>query len=506
MRRLPRRPRRPRRPLHPRLTNGRGVGIGIFVAAYLAELRVVRNAIDAQVDLDTLDLGGLADWLIEQTWFDSNAGGLSQVGLIGTLLLAPDQPQLHLLLVEARFDRGRRQVYRVPIVIDDRDELPEGARIAAIGDAIACDLLAERRDPPRLLATMAVDGWLDSVEEDAASGWCGARGLPADSKDIRPTASGRFDTSLALGDSAILKVYRRIETGINPEVEMLNFFGDHEFRSAPALLGWYEHRGSRTRGTLASIQQFAGGRGGWEMTVEGLRCDRGKMLGRLRALGYTVGAMHATLASDPISPAFAPEVRGAETLHLFAASLDDKIERFFLKISEDERFGRIAHRGQELRDRLRGLAGIEGVGMAIRVHGDLHLGQTLLCNSKWTIRNFDGDQYRPGTERRAKRSPLRDVAVLLRSLASASVEALVVDGREPTAGLVVRGREYFLDGYLDIVKPTLLPPRTEEIDQLLQLYELDRALDELSLIPLDQPRRVEMAAATISQLLQGEVQ
>src|ERR1700744_6290510 len=106
---------------------------------------------DGAVDVEALDLEELAEWLVDRRWFGSKARELTQVGVVDMPLLDPDPPPLRIALVAATFGTGAHEIYQVPLVIDG-DTLPQEARIASLGDgAAAYDLLAERRDPPRLL-------------------------------------------------------------------------------------------------------------------------------------------------------------------------------------------------------------------------------------------------------------------------------------------------------------------------------------------------------------------
>jgi maltokinase len=293
---------------------------------------------------------------------------------------------------------------------------------------------------------------------------------------------------------------------VNPELEMLRFLNLRGFRRIPKLLGWYEYEGRPADATLGVVQEFiADGRDGWVWTLDGLAGDPDSLLDPLRALGATVGEMHTALASDPTDPVFAPEERGSESLMLYVASLDEQIERVFLDLPDDERLGPILHRGEELRDQLTGLARIGGLGMAIRVHADLHLGQTLLTDRGWTIIDFEGEPARPLPERRAKNSPLRDVAGLLRSLAYAPLAARLQRGATPPADWEARARERFLDGYLDSIDPSLLPATRREVDQLLAIYELEKAVYELNYELNNRPDWVEIPVAGIVRLLEVEV-
>jgi maltokinase len=459
----------------------------------------------ATPDIEALDLDCLAEWLTERRWFGSKTRELTQVGVIEMPLLDPGPPQLRIALVEVTFGTGAHEIYQVPVVIDG-DGLPSEARIAALGDGdVAYDLLAERRDPPRLLALIGAGGQVASADGRVVFEWVAAEPPPPAEAEVRPISSEQSNSSVVFGENAILKVYRRVEAGVNPELEMLRFLGARGFRQVPKLLGWYEYEGRPADATLGLVQEFiADGRDGWVWTLDGLAGDPDSLLDPLQALGTVVGSMHTALASDPTDPVFAPEERGNESLALYVASLDEEIEKAFLDLPEDERLGPILHRGEELRDQLRALAQIGGAGMAIRVHADLHLGQTLLSDRGWTILDFEGEPARPLPERRTKHSPLRDVAGLLRSLAYAPLAARLQRDAAPPVDWEGRARERFLDGYLDSIDPTLLPASRREVDQLLAIYELEKAVYELNYELNNRPDWVEIPVAGIARLLEVE--
>jgi maltokinase len=463
-----------------------------------------------------IDLEELAEWLVERRWFASKSRELSQVGVIDMPLLDPEAPELRIALVEVHFGTGTHEIYQVPVAVDsgsaetrDGDDLMQtDARIAAMdgGEHTVYDLLAERRDPPRLLKLIVAGGQVASAEGRVVFEWREGEPPPPEGAEARPIASEQSNSSVVFGENAFLKVYRRVEAGVNPELEMLRFLGEHGFRHVPKLLGWYQYEGRPADATLGVVQEFIpDGRDGWELVLDGLAGDPDSLLEPLRRLGSTVGEMHTVLASDPTDPVFAPEEQGNESLALFTASLDEGIERAFLDLPEGELLEPIAHRGEELRDQLRGLAGIGGAGMAIRVHGDLHLGQALLTDRGWTILDFEGEPARPLPERRHKASPLRDVAGLLRSLAYAPLAARLQRKAEVPDGWELRARQDFLDGYLDAIDPTLLPATRREVDHLLAIYELEKAVYELNYELNNRPDWVGIPVAGITRLLEVEV-
>src|SRR5262249_27221826 len=153
-------------------------------------------------------------------------------------------------------------------------------------------------------------------------------------------------------------------------------------------------------------------------------------LGRLRRLGEVTGQMHTVLASDPTDPAFAPEETSAESLGLLTATVDEEIARVFLDLGDDERVAPIAGRAGDIREQLRLLSRVGSVGRVIRHHGDFHLGQTLWAGGDWILIDFEGEPARSLPERRRKRSPLRDVAGMLRSFAYVASALEILHGSE----------------------------------------------------------------------------
>ena len=124
---------------------------------------------------------------------------------------------------------------------------------------------------------------------------------------------------------------------------------------------------------------------------------------------------------------------------------------------DDPALGPLAGRGLDVRERLQALSHIGTGGRLIRTHGDYHLGQTMLTDRGWVILDFEGEPARPLPERRRKRSPLRDVAGMLRSFAYAASAAEQQHGTPAPAGWEERVREAFLEGYFETVDSCLLP-------------------------------------------------
>ena len=194
----------------------------------------------------------------------------------------------------------------------------------------------------------------------------------------RPIGVEQSNSSIVFGEQTVLKVFRRLEPGINPELELLQFLTSHGYENIAPLLGWYEYEGRSFSATLGVAQRFfPDATGGWELALEEIGSDPEGLLDKLGALGAVTAQLHNVLASDANDPAFAPEEPSAEALSLLTATIDEDIERIFVRLPDDERLAQIAGRGQDVRERIAARTQIGLGGRAIRTHGDFHLGQTL---------------------------------------------------------------------------------------------------------------------------------
>jgi maltokinase len=441
---------------------------------------------------DRVSAEELTGWLTGQRWFASKTRDVVEVSVHEVLDLA-DDPPLGLGLVQVRFHTGTHELYQVVLGI-------ERGRVAL--DAVASQ--------PHAAALVRLLGEEASVEGErgtvAFHVMDGAAPLSA-SPSVRPMAAEQSNSSVVLDEAVVLKVFRRLEPGENPELEMLRFLWERGYDNIPPLVGWYELRSELLDATLGIAEGYvADGRDGWDLALDELSVDPDRFLGRLRELGEVVGTMHAVLGSDPNDPDFAPEEPGAEALSLITATIDEDIERLFIDLPEDsDVIAPIAGRGEEIRDRLRMMSHVGTGGRLIRHHGDLHLGQTLRTENRWLILDFEGEPARPITERRRKRSPLRDVAGMLRSFAYAASASTILRGNAVPEDWEPRAREVFLEGYMEAVEPSLLPPGQRAIESLLGIFELEKAVYELRYELDNRPDWVSIPVAGITRLLQEEV-
>ena len=282
------------------------------------------------------------------------------------------------------------------------------------------------------------------------------------STDVRAMGAEQSNSSLILDDRIALKAYRRLGPGPNPELEVLRFLTERGFEHIPALRGWYApQRAGLIDATLGSPRSSSPGRataGTW----------RSRICARRRRASWSAPASWAT------SPA---------ELH---AALGVRRDRSRFRAGGDERrvarpaerHGRrgdraglpapapgrcelapIRGRGQEVRERLNLLTTVGTPGRVIRHHGDYHLGQVLHgAMSGWVVLDFEGEPARTLVERRRKRSPLRDVAGMLRSFAYAASASRILHDAPAPEGWEDARAPAFLEGYLASVDQPLLPP------------------------------------------------
>jgi maltokinase len=242
---------------------------------------------------------------------------------------------------------------------------------------------------------------------------------------------------------------------------------------------------------------------GWRLALEEAVSRPGAFLERLNALGSATAQMHNALASDAGDPAFSPEEPSQEAISLLTATIDEDIERMFLRLPDDENLAAIFGRGEDVRERLAARTQIGIGGKQIRGHGDYHLGQTLYSPRGWVILDFEGEPARPLPERRQKRSPLRDVASMLRSFAYVSSAVQRLEGRSAPPDFERNARLRFLEAYFAEIDPTLLPAGETAVQNLLAIFELEKAIYELRYELDNRPDWVTIPVAGIVRLLEG---
>ena len=333
------------------------------------------------------------------------------------------------------------------------------------------------------LVALGADGAPVDVFErpEVAARLASLAGVPAEGARVVPLGVEQSNSSVTLDELHVLKLYRRLEAGPNPELEVLAALAMQGFANAPRLEGALTTSGPPLETALASVTTFVPSvGGGWELVLESFRDDPSWLPERAWRLGEVTAGLHAALAGHDSDPHFAPEEPSAESLALLAAEIDEEIGATFAALPEDDALGAVAHRAEDLRDLVQELAAVGPAGLAIRTHGDYHLGQVLwTTDGDWVVIDFEGEPARSLPERRRRRSPLRDLAGMTRSFAYAADAVLLLEGLEAPPGWVEASRTAFLDGYLAAADERLLPSSRGGFDRLLGLFELEKLVYEL---------------------------
>ncbi len=450
-----------------------------------------------------LDEEELRDWVQHQRWYASKSRNVAGIDIVESLTLR-DDPLLLLALVQTRFATGTHELYQLPLALRPPGVDGAGESIAQTDGWAVYDALAEPAQALELLRRIeAGDEITTDVGHFSFHPFDGAEGL-GQASDVRLMGVEQSNTSIVFDDAVVLKVFRKLEPGVNPELEVLRFLTWRGFPNIAPLHGWYDYEGQAFQSTLGVAQTFLPDAvGGWELALDEIWSAPEMFLERLGSLGTVTAQLHTCLASDATDPAFSPEEPSQEALSLLTATIDEDIERIFLRLPDDERLAPIAGRGQDVRERLAARAQIGVSGRVIRTHGDYHLGQTLHTPGGWVIIDFEGEPARPLPERRQKRSPLRDVASMLRSFAYVSSAVELLRNRRAPANFEQQAREKFLGHYFAAVDPTLMPGGEAVIANLLSIYELEKAIYELRYELDNRPDWIPIPVAGIGRILEG---
>jgi maltose alpha-D-glucosyltransferase/alpha-amylase len=512
-------------------------------------------------------------------WFGGKARSIKSAKIREAIPVGNGSSEAYVALVQVEYIEEDGETYALPLayatdekvdqILHDypqaafvRIHLKDKAETGIIYDALVDKDFAEglleiivRRRRPR-----GTGGGLIARPTRAFREIRGLSDAPLEPSILRAEQS---NTSVLYGDRFILKLFRRLHPGVNPDLEIGRFLTDRGFGNIPPVAGAIEYYREREQPTtLAILQALVPNQGdAWEYTLDVLGHFFEQVLARrtdmpgadktrqpllelvdsdppeevlemigpyaesARLLGQRTGELHVMLASAPDDPEFAPEPFSKlyqRSLYQSMRSLTGHVFQLLQQRLKDlpdvlqPEAQAILERKTEILDQFRSVMEHKISAMRIRCHGDYHLGQVLYTGKDFVIIDFEGEPARPISERRIKRSPLRDVAGMLRSFHYAAYAALF---RQEEGGLIssedvsfveswVQFWHFwvsvlFLNAYLEVApEGNFLPERREELKVLLDIYLLEKAIYEVGYELNNRPQWVKIPLQGIQQVLQ----
>jgi maltose alpha-D-glucosyltransferase/alpha-amylase len=490
-------------------------------------------------------------------WFAGKAREVTQVVIRESVPIGRDDRTTRLLFLEVQYAEGQPETYLLPLAWVSGEEarrleadarhaivarLAVGGEPGVLFDGTYSE--AFRRDLLALITRRAkIRGAAGVISAYTADGHRaeGAGAARADAEPSQVLRAEQSNTTIAYGNRLVLKLYRRLEEGINPDIEVSRYFAARrDARAIAPFLGAMEYRGTEGEPSgIALVQGFVPNQGdAWRYSLDELQRFYERALSRLgggegsppsppagsllalaaaevpdqvRALvgqvyleragllGRRTAEMHATLATDTDDPAFAPEPMTGfyqrsiyQTMQSQARQVMALLRKQLPLLPEDARAlaEAVLARERDLRDCFRGVLKRRIGGLKIRVHGDYHLGQLLFTGNDFVVIDFEGEPVRALSERRLKRSAFRDVAGMVRSFHYAAFTALRnqagvrpedVPRLEPYADLWYRfAAAAFLRAYLaGVGDRPFVPADPGERDTLLHAFMLNKAVYEI---------------------------
>ncbi len=518
----------------------------------------------------------LPEFLTAQRWFGGKAHRIRAAQVADIIPFGASQSEALIVLASVEYETGVRESYLLPLLVWSAEQRPsEGdsqtlkvsfhGRELLLTDALRNEhfLLTLHGAIEAQTSFRGLNGELRARQSSTYRDLC-----PSSAGVLKPKPMGveQSNSSIIYGNRLVLKVYRHVEPGMNPDLEIGRFLSERaHFPNVPAVAGWLEYAVDDGRETTVGIlQEFVSNQGdAWRFTLKSLsefwlRANErlaelssldppglfplktsaqpaphiarelcGSYLDAAVLLAQRTAQLHRALASEPGAAAFAPESYTPEFQAAMLESLREKAQRSFELLREHT--AQMTGDTQDAGERV--LAAEDAVARAFelalsrpiaamrtRIHGDYHLGQILYTGSDFVIIDFEGEPARPISERSVKLSPLQDVAGMLRSFHYAvfasvytATGAAEAHSERTHQRLRVAQTWYswvaaeFANAYLEEADgASFIPTDKEQLANLLRLHLLEKAVYELSYELNNRPDWVRIPLTGILSLLNAD--
>ena len=529
---------------HPRIEEQRSMPV--------IELARWKDILSQEV-LQRLESQILPGYLMKVRWFGAKGREIESSKIIDHASLPLEQNGgVVFLLIELNYQSGLPEIYQLPVCFGDakiaatlEESNPNSvlSRMKCAGvDGVLYDAVFNEEFQMNIFYRMAHNHDLDLKETEIS--FSGSRALKTyaaehDKIKSKVLSAEQSNTSLSFDGKFFMKIYRKVDKAINPDLEMTHFLSKHaRFQHIPAYIGAIEWNFNHDTMVLAMMQEMVENSGdAWSHMLDKLTDFYESILSataveplttplkgsltepvsyedvpqdvkllldaslaeQARVLGLRTGEMHLALLSGAELPEFRPEEYSLHYQRSLFSSLQSLVRATFQNQSRN-----LKKLNDQVRPEAEDILNMKPAILEvfkriyqrkidvvkIRTHGDYHLGQALFTGKDFVILDFEGEPARPYSERRLKRSALRDVAGMIRSFHYVAYGGLFLDdkiGRADSAKLISYAEQwyhymsgFFMKAYLETVKGSMLIPKnSEDLKVLLDTFLLEKAVYEL---------------------------
>ncbi|MEW6570826.1 MAG: maltose alpha-D-glucosyltransferase [Nitrospirota bacterium] len=508
-------------------------------------------------------------------WFGGKARRIRQIKIVENISVGKIDSSTNMIFIKVLYSEGLPDVYLLPIsflsgdearkVIEEKPYIIVSRLRSGDGEGILYDGVYSEEFRKDLLWLMArrhnikgVYGYLAAYPGRFFKKMKGGEILSEKSHVLKAEQS---NTSVLYGNRFFFKLFRRLDEGTNPDLEIGKFLTRADFRNIAPFAGAIEYRRPGTEPVVVGLlQNFVPNQGDcWTYSLDSVERYFDRVLSKrseikelpnvpsslldvdfqriplilqeligidylemVALLGKRTAELHLSLASDLEDPNFSPEPFSLLYQRSIYQSMQSLSKRVFEQLKKNiknlpenmrEFANEILNREKEIIERFKAILKKKISVTRIRIHGDYHLGQVLYTGNDFIIIDFEGEPARLLSERRLKRSPLRDVAGMVRSFHYATYSALFkhflfrsedINTLEPWINLWYSyASGVFIKSYLDTAKgASFIPGETEDVEMILKIFLLEKSVYEVGYELNNRPEWVIIPLKGIKLLLE----